>query len=57
MLKKVEDLGENKWQLYSPTEIDIRADLFRFAVDNQLTIIELQKEKYSVEDVFQQLTV
>jgi len=35
---------------------DIRETLFKFAVDNKLTLLNLQLEKQSLEDVFRQLT-
>lgn len=35
---------------------DARADVFRFAVDNDLILLRLQKEEGSVEDVFRALT-
>jgi hypothetical protein len=37
-------------------EHDIRADIFQFAVAQNLVLLELHKEMHSVEDVFQQLT-
>lgn len=52
----VKDVGGNKWQLVSDAARDIRADVFGFAVANKLTLLELHKETFSVEDVFQQLT-
>jgi ABC-2 type transport system ATP-binding protein len=35
---------------------DPRAEVFRFAVDNQLVLLGMQKEEGSVEDVFRALT-
>lgn len=49
-------LANNQWQLSAKLNADIRPDLFRFAVSQNLTIIELRQEVSSVEDVFQQLT-
>lgn len=53
---KVKYLGNNRWKLTTPIDIDIRQDLFQFAVAHQLTLQELQREISSVEDVFQKLT-
>lgn len=53
---KVREMGNNRWQLSAKLTKDIRADLFKFAVSQNLTIIEMKKEVSSVEDVFQQLT-
>ncbi len=55
-VKRVKVLGQNRYQLSSDLNKDVRADIFRFAVDNHLTLIEMQKEVYSVEDVFQEFT-
>jgi len=46
----------NQWVLISGDNGDIRSFLFRFAVDNGLTILSLNKEKESLEQVFQRLT-
>jgi ABC-2 type transport system ATP-binding protein len=55
-VKRVENLGKNRWHLISASENDIRGDIFRFAVDNRLTLLEMHKEVYTVEDIFQELT-
>ncbi|MFN5236308.1 MAG: ATP-binding cassette domain-containing protein, partial [Bacteroidota bacterium] len=55
-VKLVESAGDGRWKLTSDASQDIRADIFAFAVRNQLTLLELHKEVFSVEDVFQQLT-
>ena len=52
----VNELGEKKWQLITSTDVDIRAQVFNFAVENKYTILEMRKEIFSVEDVFQRLT-
>jgi len=55
-IQSVKKLGERRWQLVSDVKNDVRADVFAFAVSNQLTLLELHKEVFSVEDIFQQLT-
>ena len=55
-VKKVIDLGKNKWQVVTEMDKDVRGDLFRFAVENKLILLEMRKEVFSVEDVFQELT-
>lgn len=55
-VKRVESLGSNRWHLISSPDKDIRGDIFRFAVEHKLTLLEMHKEVLSVEDVFQQLT-
>ncbi|MEZ4962773.1 MAG: gliding motility-associated ABC transporter ATP-binding subunit GldA [Saprospiraceae bacterium] len=55
-VKTVKALGKNRWQLSADSAHDVRGDIFRFAVDNNLTLLEMHKETFSVEDVFQELT-
>ena len=54
-VQKVEPAG-SAWRItYSGNE-DMREKMFRFAVDNKLTLLNLQIEKQSLEDVFHTLT-
>lgn len=53
---QVSTKNSGKWELSSDLKADIRADVFRFAAANNLTIVEMKKEVSSVEDVFQKLT-
>ena len=52
----VNELGKNRFQISASLQSDIRADIFAFAVQNNLVLLEMAKEISSVEDVFQQLT-
>ena len=45
------------WRIESEANIDIRPELFKFAVDHQLTVMGLQKDEGNLESVFRQLTV
>ncbi|TXF91680.1 gliding motility-associated ABC transporter ATP-binding subunit GldA [Neolewinella aurantiaca] len=44
------------YRLYLSNKADARAEVFRFAVDNQLVLLGLQQEDLSVEEVFRALT-
>lgn len=44
------------WHLSSESGQDIRGDVFKFAVDNHLTVLSLQLEDQKLEEVFQALT-
>ena len=55
-VERVQSLQGNKWQLIGPDQIDFRPEIFNFAVKEQLILLEMQKQTYSVEDVFQELT-
>lgn len=52
----VEALGANRFRILSPADQDLRERVFRFAVDQKLTLLELQRESVSVEDVFRYVT-
>lgn len=44
------------YRLYLAGKADARAEVFQFAVDNQLVLLGLQREDLSVEEVFRALT-
>ena len=46
----------NAYLLSTNGKLDIRPEIFKMAKQNNFTLVELFKEKSSVEDVFQQLT-
>lgn len=52
----VKSVGNNQWIIQYIGKEDMREKLFRFAVENKYTLLHLQIEKQSLEDVFQQLT-
>ena len=47
---------QGQWQLAVSTDADVRPDIFHFAVNQKLTLLEMHREELSVENVFQQLT-
>ena len=51
-----QDVGTGNWELISDPSVDIRPDLFKFAVDNNLTVLSLVREELKLEEVFQDLT-
>jgi ABC-2 type transport system ATP-binding protein len=52
----VNDPESKIWHVISAPGTDIRADVFRFAVDNNLTVLSLHLEEQKLEEVFQELT-
>ncbi|MGB1217629.1 MAG: gliding motility-associated ABC transporter ATP-binding subunit GldA [Saprospiraceae bacterium] len=46
----------NQWLISTDVKLDLRPDIFRFAVENQLILLEMTRKKYEVEDIFRQLT-
>ncbi len=55
-VKAVRQNEQGQWLLSTALENDIRPAIFHYAVDQKLTIIEMEQEVSSVEDVFQLLT-
>ncbi|MCA1745429.1 MAG: ATP-binding cassette domain-containing protein [Bacteroidales bacterium] len=46
----------NKWIIKATLEKDVRIELFRFAVANNLVILEMTQKQPSLEHIFRQLT-
>jgi ABC-2 type transport system ATP-binding protein len=55
-VETVKKIKENTWQLITKPDMDIRPELFRYAVDNGLTVLEMQREEKKLEDIFKELT-
>ncbi|MBE0647374.1 MAG: ATP-binding cassette domain-containing protein [Bacteroidales bacterium] len=55
-LRGVERRGNSIWHLVSEPDIDIRPTVFKFAVDNGLTVLSMQRDEQRLEEVFQELT-
>lgn len=55
-ISKAENLGVNKYRIFSPPGADPRGDLFEFAVRNKIKVLEMQKSESTLEEVFQSLT-
>ena len=53
---KVQRIKANHWILEPEGDIDIRANLMKWSVDNGIIIKTLQKEDISIEEAFQKLT-
>jgi ABC-2 type transport system ATP-binding protein len=49
-------IGENSWEIEASQEKDIREELFKFAVNNNISVLSLNREQQSLEEVFQALT-
>ncbi|MFC2111251.1 gliding motility-associated ABC transporter ATP-binding subunit GldA [Bacteroidota bacterium] len=55
-VKSVKNLKENKWQIEASSKKDIREEIFQFAVQKKLSVLSMNKEEHSLEQVFQSLT-
>ncbi len=52
----VKKVSANSWLLESSGDQDIRPAIFSFAVNNNLTVLSLQKKESNLEEIFRQLT-
>ncbi|MCK4989518.1 MAG: gliding motility-associated ABC transporter ATP-binding subunit GldA [Bacteroidales bacterium] len=55
-INHVKSIGENQFLLETHEMRDIRADIFKFAVSQELTILSLSLKKKSLEEVFREIT-
>lgn len=53
---KMTALNENKYELEAVQGSDIRAEIFRYAVEQNWVVVAMQKEERHLEDVFRTLT-
>ncbi len=49
--------NNNEWKLRSKDNEDIRPALFQYAVNHNLTVLKMNMEEYSLEEVFHRLTI
>lgn len=50
------ETGLNTWQITCPANVDIRPAIFNLAVDEEVTVLTMQKQTNSLEQVFRELT-
>lgn len=55
-LKQAKSIDDNNWILESKSDLDIRQDLMRWAISNNVIIKSMQSEETSIEECFQRLT-
>lgn len=55
-VKAVAAISPAVYRLSGDTSIDIRPEVFRFAVDHKLTVLSMQQQELGLEEVFQELT-
>ena len=51
----IKPAGINAWQFETDCEEDIRPAIFKFAVDNNLTVLSLNKRQNNLEEIFRHL--
>ena len=50
-------VNKNQWLVQGQQEHDVRSKIFNFAVKNKLTVLVMQKQEKSLEEVFRMLTL
>ena len=55
-LKQAKSVEDNHWILEPKADLDIRQDLMRWAINNNVIIKSMQQEETSIEECFQRLT-
>ncbi len=55
-VKRVDKIGVNNWELFTDSKEDIRPAVFRFAVDQQLTVLTISRNEKNLEAVFRDVT-
>ena len=55
-VRDAQHLGNNNWRVKGSGKQDIRSEVFQFAVQNNLSVLTMQKEQQSLEDAFKKLT-
>lgn len=56
-IRRVDALGESRYQLTADRDSDLRAAIFRLAADKNLTLVGLKQQESSLEGIFKQLTM
>ncbi len=56
-VREVEPLEGFKYKVLSEGNMDLRPEIFRFAADNNLSLIGLKQEENSLENIFRDLTL
>ena len=56
-VREVEPLEGFKYKVISEGNMDLRPEIFRFAADNNLSLIGLKQEENSLENIFRDLTL
>ena len=53
---EVQNIDNNKWLIVGNGLIDIRPNIFDFAVKNAVQVLSLHEQQQSLEDVFREVT-
>ena len=54
-ITSIKEIAPRTLSISTPENIDIRADLFKFAVENGVVILSSNRKEVSMEEIFQEL--
>lgn len=52
----VDELGQNRYRVRIAPGVDVRAEIFRYSADHNLSLIGLRQEENTLESIFRELT-
>jgi ABC-2 type transport system ATP-binding protein len=55
-VQKAHHMGDRRWQLFTDKPDELRKEVMKWALDNDINISSMQAETQSLEDVFRSLT-
>lgn len=55
-VERIEELDQDRWLLTASEGIDLRQEVFAFAVEHKTAVLEVAKQTLSLEEVFKALT-
>lgn len=55
-VKRAEHLQGNRWAIHAGSTADLRSAIFKFAVSNELIVLEIKQREQNLEAVFHKLT-
>ncbi|MGL4597105.1 MAG: gliding motility-associated ABC transporter ATP-binding subunit GldA [Bacteroidia bacterium] len=55
-VEQVQAVSQNSWQVITASDVDIRPAIFQFAVANELTVLQMNREERNLEAIFKDLT-
>jgi ABC-2 type transport system ATP-binding protein len=53
---EVEEVSKNIYRIEYKSDYDIRPEIFKYAVENKLILLEMTKKEESMEDIFREVT-
>ncbi len=55
-VEQLQAISETSWHVITASDVDIRPAIFQFAVANELTVLQMNREERNLEAIFKDLT-